>query len=486
MTHDPDRLSEGRLARAGLYGDAALDAARALIARVRAEGLETIRLVFADQHGLLRGKALVAEALPGAFRDGVAMTSTLLLKDTSHRTVFPVWRADAGFGPGVLTGAGDVVMVPDPASFRVLPWAPHSAWLLCDLRGPDLGEMPLCTRSRLRAAEAALADRGYRLNLGQEMEFGVFRVTEPYPGHAAGGMGGPAPETELLTRGYQYLTEARYDALEPVMDDLRRAAQGLGLPVRSMEVEFGPSQFEFTFDHGTPLAQADMAVLFRTMVRQVCARAGLHATFMCRPRLENTVPSGWHVHQSLCASGDGANLFTPGPDGALTDTASAWIAGLLAHAGDLCLLAVPTVNGYKRFQPGMLAPDRIQWGRDNKGAMIRALLRPGDRAARVENRMAEPAANPYLFFAGQIAAGLDGIASGRAAPPPVETPYDSDAPALPRALLAAIETWEASPLAAETFGPGFVRYLATLKRAEWERYLMAVSDWEQREYFALF
>ena len=162
------------------------------------------------------------------------------------------------------------------------------------------------------------------------------------------------------------------------------------------------------------------------------------------------------------------------------------IAGLLAHAEESCLLTTPTVNGYKRYQPFQLAPDRIQWGRDNKGAMIRGLTSPGDRASRVENRVAEPTANPYLFFASQILSGLDGIERGLKAPAPVEDPYSSGAKALPKNLAAAIEHFATSDFYKQNLGADFVQYLTHIKRAEWDRYLSTVSEWEQREYFSLY
>ena len=450
---------------------------------VRRRGLEMVRLAFVDQHGVLRGKALTPDALPGAMRDGIAMTSTLLLKDTSHRTVFPVWQGGPGIGGGKLDGAGDVTIRPDPDTFRVLPWSPHSGHLLCDVTFKDGSDCPFCVRSGLRRAVDALAAEGAAMTCGLEVEFHVHRVTDPRLGHDDAGMPGTPPDTALLAQGYRYLTEGTYDALEPAMDAVRRAAQGLGLPVRSCEVEFGPSQLEFTFAPADPLATADAMVLFRAAAREAVRPLGLHASFMSRPNLPAAVPSGWHLHQSVAR--DGRNIFLPA-DGAPGADASAWIAGLLEHAAASCLISTPTVNGYKRFQPGMLAPDRIQWARDNKGAMIRALWRDGDPASRIENRVAEPAANPYLLLAAQIHAGRDGIARGLAAPPAAEDPYRSDAARLPTDLGAAIDAFEASPLWPETFGADVVRWLATIKRAEWRRYLGTVSEWEQREYYALF
>ena len=463
------------------------EGADAVLAEVREKGVETVRISFADQHGILRGKALPASALENAFRNGVSMTSTLLLKDTSHRTVFPVWGDDAGFGAGVLTGAGDVIMRPDPASFRVLPWSPHSAWMLADIHLADGDPFPFSPRHLLRQAEQRLADRNMRLVTGLELEFHVFRITSPRLAHTDTGMPPDAPETELLAHGYQYLTEDRYAQLEPVMDMLRRAAEGLHLPVRSMEVEFGPGQFEFTFDPADALAHADNMMLFRAMAKQVCRQQGLHATFMTRPQVANGMASGWHLHQSLVDRMSGQNLFMTRPDGSLSAIASAWIAGLLDHAAATCLLSTPTINGYKRYQNAFqLAPDRIAWGQDNKGTMLRALMGINDTASRVENRVAEAAANPYLHMASQILAGLDGVERGLEAGPPVTLPYESDAPALPRNLGAALETFQASPFIDAAFGDGFNRYFSTIKRAEWDRFLATVTDWEQREYFSIF
>ncbi|WP_338052255.1 glutamine synthetase family protein [Roseibium polysiphoniae] len=468
------------------YSDEELQLAADILDEISANGVETIRLAFADQHGVLRGKTIVAAGLASAFRNGMAMTSTLLLKDTSHRTVFPVWEDDIGFGANNLTGAGDVLILPDPSTFKILPWSSHSGWMLCDVRYKDGSKMPFCVRTALKEAEANLAKDGFAMMCGLEFEFYVFRMENAHLRHGDAGMPSTPPETSLVSHGYQYLTEARYDALEDIMDDLRRACQALDLPVRSMEAEFGPSQCEFTFEPATPLANADHTVLFRSAVKQICARKGLHATFMCRPKLEGIVPSGLHMHQSIIDLKTGANLMTPDSASSLSPIASNWIAGLLEHAAESCLLTTPTVNGYKRYQPYQLAPDRIQWGRDNKGAMVRGLMAPGDKASRIENRIGEPTANPYLFIASQILSGHDGIKRNLQAPAPVENPYTSDAVNLPKSLIAALERFDASTFYPDAMGADLCSYLSRIKHAEWDRYLMTVSEWEQREYFSLF
>jgi glutamine synthetase len=455
-----------------------------VLAQIEAEGIETVRVMFVDQHGILRGKTIVAEAMASAFKSGIGMPSTLLLKDTAHRTVFPVWSADVEVSDQSFGGAGDVILRPDPSQFYPLPWSPHSAIILSDVEQRGGQPVPISSRSVLASAVAALEEAGYRATFGLEVEFQVFRVTDPALDHSQATMP-PAPvQTQNLTQGYQYLTETRYAEAEDLLDALRRMAQGLGLEPRSMEIEMGPSQFEFTFAPSDPLTQADRFVLFRTMVKEVCQARGLHASFMAKPGLPNAAANGWHMHQSL-QDLSGASVFMPGPDGALTPQASSWIAGLLEHAEACCLMTNPTVNSYKRFTPFQLAPNLIQWGRDNRGAMIRALLTPGDAASRVENRVADTSANPHFALAAQILAGLDGLTRGLQAPAPTETPYEGAA-RLPISLLAAIEAFEASDLVKSALGTGFQSYLSTLKRAEWDRYLMTVSDWEHQEYFGLF
>lgn len=475
-------IAAGFLARNGLV-DA--HAAQALLARVSESGTETVRLVFADQHGVLRGKTLVAGALGSAFTSGVAVPSTLLLKDTSHRTAFPVWSEDPGIGGTLMRGAGDILLVPDPLAFQTLPWSPHSAWLPCDVVFRDAAPIPFAPRAVLCRAEAALAAKGLHAKMGLEVEFHVFRKTGSALAHHQTTMPGAPVETEALVQGYQYLTETRYAEAEEVLDLLRRTAQAMAMPVRSVEIEMGPSQFEFTFEPDNPMAHADRMVLFRAMVKEVCAARGLHASFMPRPRLDNVAANGWHIHQSL-SDETGRNLFAPDPPQDMTPEAGAWIAGLLDHADAASLLLAPTVNGYKRYQPYQLAPNRVTWGRDNRGAMLRALFAPGDAASRIENRAPDSSATPHFAFAAQLVAGLDGLNRNLAAPEPTETPYDAGSRLLPDNLGAAIDAFSRSALFREALGPEFVDYLTTLKRFEWSRYLSAISEWEQAEYFNLF
>jgi len=439
----------------------------AVLASVQEKGIETLRLCFVDQHGILRGKTIVADALTSAFEAGIGIPSTLLLKDTSHRTVFDVWNAGLEVANLPLAGAGDVIIRPDPARFFPLPWSPHSAILLCDVYDRSGAVVPFTPCTILNNATEALASAGYSAIFGLEVEFQVYRIQDAALEHGEATMPPAAVRTANLTQGHQYLTETQYSEAEEILDALRRNAEALGLEPRTMEIEMGPSQFEFTFAPSDPATQADRFVLFRTMAKEVCRARGLHASFMAKPNLPNAAANGWHIHQSLIDNATGQNAFMS-QDVTLTKEASAWIAGLLDHASASCLLTNPTVNSYKRFTPFQLAPNRIQWGRD------------------IENRVADTTANPHYAFAAQIFAGLCGLKAQSKAPAATETPYDQRAEQLPTNLLAAIETFEGSSHIQNCFGAEFVSYLATLKRAEWDRYLMTVSEWEQQEYFGLF
>jgi len=477
------KISNGFLASKHLLDERAVTAAANIVQEAARKQLETVRVVFADQHGILRGKTLTTHALLSIFCTGVRMPSTLLLKGVSHHTVFPVWDESKNTP---MRGASDVLLVPHPETFNILPHSPHSAMIHASVAYTDGSLVSFGARNVLSKAVACLAEHGFRAVMGLEVEFNVFGVTDAGLSHEATTMPPQPPQTRAINQGYQFLTETRYSECEDILDSIRGAAQEMGMPVRSVEIEMGPSQFEFTFDPADPLTIADMAVNFRTLAKEICQQKGLLASFMAKPKLPNVCANGWHIHQSILDNDSGDNTFVPNKNGTPSKHASSWMAGLIEHAAASCLLTSPTVNGYKRFAPYQLAPNRIGWGVDNRGAMIRALFDANDDASRLENRVADSSANPYFALASQLLSGIDGLSRELPVPDPLNSPYDAEASLLPRSLLDAIVAFESSSMYRHYLGDEVVDYLVHLKRDEWNRYIMSVSDWEQAEYFSVF
>jgi glutamine synthetase len=279
------------------------------------------------------------------------------------------------------------------------------------------------------------------------------------------------------------MSELRVDELERVIMPIRRALLALGLPLRTVEGEWGPGQIEITLDPLTGVAAADAVVLMRAAVKQVTRRMGLIASFMTKPALPNVFSSGWHLHQSL-ADTDGGNAFAS-PTELMSDIGLHYTGGLLKHVRAATAFSNPTINGYKRLNANPLAPKRAVWANDNKGAMCRLVGGPGDPGTHIENRSGEPLANPYLYMASQIVAGLDGIKTAEHPGEPLDDdPYGQvDRPLLPSSLMDAIDALDSSQLFRAEFGDAFVSHYVGMKRHEIGRFYSYVTDWEHREYF---
>jgi glutamine synthetase len=489
----------GFVARHGLLSDAAVALAGEVAERILTHGLRTVRLAVVDQHGIVRARALSPEAAISAFGNGLDFSGAIYSLDTGNNVFVPPFAAGGGFGIAEFTGFPDIVLVPDPATFQILPWADRTGWLLCDAYFSNGQPVPLDGRSLLRRQLTALGDLGYDFTVGLEIEFSVFIPAGGPLAPENAGFTPPPPAVSIFERGYQFLSETRLDSMSGTLDAVRDALWRLGLPPRAMDDEWGPGQVEVSFAPMSGLAAADAAVLFRSAVKQVCQRRGLLATFMARPGLANITSSGWHLHQSLTSRADGGNAFVSELR-PLSDVGMSYVAGLLEHAVPSLPFAAPTVNGYKRFRPYSFAPDRVAWAIENRGALVRVQGSPGDASAHIEYRAGEPAANPYLYLAASLAAGLDGVTRGLTPPPPVEAdPYTAEGLIqLPTSLAAAVKSLDGDSFYRGTFGDTLVDYLVMMKRAEIARYEAAlteagqtdspdeVTDWEMREYFEFF
>lgn len=450
--------------------------------------LDVIRLSFPDQHGILRGKSIAASEVLQAMHNGCTSTTTLLAKDTAHKTVFPVFSPGGGFNIPEMSNAGDFIMVPLPSTFRILPWLSKTGWMLCDIYLSNGKPVPYSTRKILKSSLNKIESLGLEYIVGLEVEMHIYRLKDPKLDPVFATQPPTPPEVELLAHGFNYLTEIRMDEFEPILNLIQNNLKSLGIPIRTMEVEFGPSQVELTFEPSRGIEAADNMMLVKNAVKQICRRNGYHATFMCKPNLENSFPSGWHLHQSLIKSSDSSNAMMPEQDGKLlSPLGESFVAGLLKHAKAASLLTTPTINGYKRYKPNSLAPNRIVWGKDNKGAMLRVITSGvGDISTHLENRVGEPAANPYLYLTSQILSGLDGINENLQPQPPTDDPYASRTDLLPTNLMDAVVEFKNNKMFKKELGKEFVDYIVYIKEAEIERFFSEVTDWEQKEYFELF
>lgn len=480
--------------RCGLASATRADAQAQLLQRVKADKLHTLRLCWCDLHGQLRSKHVQADALAHALAHGVSMVNTLLLKDLSDRTAWPVFEANGTPDWLGLSGGGNVRLVPDPERLHPLPWAPGHAWLWCQTWHDNGQPVALDTRTVLQHQVQALHAMGLNLRVGLEVEFHVYRVLRPAEDPQGADWPGLPPEVALLHPGYRLLCDDYADACEPVLGLIQRTAQQLQLPLQSLEIEMGPSQFEAVFAATDALTAADDMVRFRHGIRQALARHGYHVTFVCRPPFAHVMASGWHVHQSLYHA-DSEQPVAPNRPSTGSGSASdhlgtqgaQWLAGLLQHAPALAALCVPSANGYARFVANALAPTSICWGLDNRGAMLRVLgADGGGTGARIENRLPEPAANPYVVLAAQIAAGMGGIAHSVQAPPASESPYASAHRQLPATQADALHALLADDALAQRLGENFVRYYATIKQMEVARHAAATDarDYDLRHHFA--
>jgi glutamine synthetase len=453
---------------------------------VHETGIEQIRIAWCDMHGELRAKSIMPRALKSALQDGIGMVGTQALKDTSDRTAFKVFEPDGLAHMPLLAEfaqASNFMVKPVMESFKVLPWAPRTAWLQGQMYGADGQVLALDTRGILQKALAQLASKGYGLRCGLEIEFHIYKIenSRPQLDPELASWPGLPPAVSMIHPGYRLLSERYLDRCDEPLQIVRNTCAALGLPLTSLEVEFGPSQVEAVFEVQDALAAADSMVLFRSAACQALQRAGYHATFMCRPPLPNIMSSGWHLHQSLVDLKTGANAFSDSHQ-ALSKVGQSWLAGLLAHASGICALANPTLDAYERFKLNALAPTRANWGIDSRSAMLRVIQ--SGSATRIENRIGSPLANPYLYLASQIHAGLDGMARQLQA----ASQGDMNAKALPSDLNHALHALQSNAALSASFGEQVLAWYAHIKRQEIARYEAATdkTDWIRREYFSRF
>ncbi|MFA5955030.1 glutamine synthetase family protein [Hyphomicrobium sp.] len=471
----------------GLWSEEQKLMAAELIARIERENIKYVRIGWGDQHGIVRGKTVTAAEFRSSLKGGKDFQLVTAIFDTTNHPIVAPFGDSNKLNVPEMIGLPDGVLVPDPSTFHVLPWAPDTGWILSDAYLSNGTPCPLSTRQILRGQLERLEEKGLEMVVGLEFEFYVFKLEDACLRPEESGYPPEPPKVSMISHGYQYLTENRGDEIDPVLRLLQSNLEALGLPLATVEDEWGPGQCEITFSPMTAMKAADSALLFRSAVKQICRRHGYHATFMAHPQVANVFPSGWHMHQSIRRISDKTNMFmAEDGTGPLSAFGMNYVGGLLQHAAGTSLMSTPTINGYKRQRPDGFAPFKAGWALENRGAMVRVIGRPGDGASRVENRIGEPTANPYLYIASQLIAGLDGVETQKDPGSPAAAAYLADAPLLPRSLMEAIEGFRNDVVIKDALGEKFWNYLIMLKEHEVGRFLAAVTDWEQKEYFEMY
>ena len=440
-----------------------------LNALVRSGQVDTVLVAFPDPFGRLIGKRFRAEFfLEHVAHHGTHGCNYLLTVNLEMDPLagFKVANWEAGFG--------DFAFQPDLATLRVLPWQPGSALVLCDLAREDGTRVAEAPRSVLRRQLERLVKSGMTCRCASELEFYLFN--QSYPAAFASGYRDLQPSSDYRI-DYHLMQPTRDEAL---MRALRNGMTAARVPVEGSKGEWSRGQHEVNFTHAEPLDMADMHALFKQGAKEMADQHGKAISFMAK-YAPAEAGSSCHLHLSLWRRGTPAFWDARRRGGSTVQRQ--FLGGLMKYAPELCLWFAPTINSYKRFQPGSWAPTRMAWARDNRTTGFRIVGR--EKSFRIENRMPGADANPYLAFAAMLAAGLAGIEEGLdCGDEYVGNAYvDSKLPRVPASLRDATDLFESSGLAREAFGPGVVEYYVHHARLEQQAFNDAVTDWEKRRYF---
>ncbi|MFG3292167.1 glutamine synthetase family protein [Streptomyces sp. NPDC048179] len=446
--------------------DQDLSEVRRHLDRLAADGIDVVRVTYPDLLGTDRARDVLVEELPRALEHGLAFCRAVY-HTSPQGDVVPV-------SGGLDAGLPDISVRPDLGTLVALPWEPGVATCLADVVDPATGApAPESPRDLLRSVLDRCREHGLSPVVGPELEY---FLCEPEPGGGWRRYGGHP--------GVVYTAGLRADPDNHLLRTLRQV-RDLGIGVLSGNHEFDGGQFEINLLHSEALSAADRAFRFKAAIKELARREGRLATFMAKP-FNDAGGSGFHLHLSCTEGpdGEGRNAFDDASGAyGLSATARHAIAGVLAHAPALAALLNPTVNSYKRFGPDTLAPWLIDWGLDNRSAMVRV---PPERGAgaRLELRLGDASANPYLAIAATAAAALLGVLAGEEPPAPLEGyGYDTaKAAVLPMDLSAALDALEADTALVELLGKDFTDSYLSYKRNEVERFQRHVTDWEFTEY----
>jgi glutamine synthetase len=425
-------------------------------------GVQFIRLQFTDILGTLKNVAITAEQLEKALTEGIMFDGSSI----------------EGF---VRIEESDMYLIPDTNSFTIFPWRGRDgsvARLICDIYNPDGTPFVGCPRYALKKVLAEARELGYTMNVGPEAEFFLFNTDQS---------GRPTVTTH--DEG-GYFDMSPLDRAEDTRRDIVLALKEMGFDVEASHHEVAPGQHEIDFRYDDALTTADNVVTFKYVVRSIAQLHGLHATFMPKP-VFGINGSGMHVNQSLFANGTNA-FYDPSKPLQLSSVALHYLGGLLTHVRGLTAITNPLVNSYKRLVPDYEAPVYIAWSPRNRSPLVRVPARR-DQGTSFEFRSPDPSCNPYLAFAVNLKAGLDGIKNQIVPPPPVDQNLFEMSEqerqslgigCLPGTLGEALEELKQDKLIQEALGPHIYKKFVAAKTLEWNEYRVQVHPWEQNMYLS--
>ncbi|TYC87584.1 MULTISPECIES: type I glutamate--ammonia ligase [Acetobacterium] len=425
---------------------------------IEANDVKFIRLQFCDLFGQNRNIAITAMQIERALANGIPFDASLVV----------------GFSESRYT---DLILHPDISTMQLLPWRPQQgkvARILCDIRYPNGDIFEADSRYILKETLKRARDLGYQFNTSAECEFYLFKQDEN---------GDP---TTIPTDQAGYFDLAPYDRGENTRREICLTLEDMGFEIESSRHEAGRGQHEIDFKHDDALSAADKIMTFKTVVKTVAQRNGVHASFLPKPLMEEP-GSGMHIHVSLLKNGQ--DIFE-NRDGVLSSEAKQFMAGVLAHVKGMTAIANPLVNSYKRLTGGKEAPRHIGWGFGNRSPLIRIPLE-ADEYYRFELRGPDPTCNPYLTFAIILAAGLEGIDKEMVLMDELKLDEDEitrdpmavqNIQELPITLMEALTEMDADPLIKNVLGENLAAKYIELKTAEWMDYIKTVHPWEIDRY----
>ncbi|HSU60183.1 MAG TPA: glutamine synthetase family protein [Bryobacteraceae bacterium] len=438
--------------------------------RLEEQKIRRIKLGVTDIDGVLRGKYISLEKF-AASASGFGFCDVIFGWDIADALYdnckFTGWH----------TGYPDARARIDYSTFRTIPWEPGTAFFLVDLLTSNGEIVEVSPRQVLQKVIAQAGAAGFRARFAAEYEFWIFRET---------------PQTVRekdfhklvpLSPGMCGYSVLRASQSSQLVLDLIDQLAGFDIPLEGFHTETGPGVFEAAITVDDALAAADKAALFKTAVKEICARHGVIPTFMAKWNADLPGSSG-HLHQSLCSCQDGRNLFfEENTDAGTSPLMRKYIGGLVKFMPEFMAMIAPTVNSYKRTVPGTWAPINATWATDNRTTAVRAI--PASvKSTRIELRLSAADMNPYLAIAASLAAGLEGIALNLEPPPPSANGYAAvECEPLPRNLDEAVCRLRNSEVARNWFGSSFVDHYADTRVWEIRQFARHVTDWELSRYF---